>query len=425
MRIAIVYPSLRAVGGAENVVVWLAESLAQRGHHVFLFTREFSESVWGPVWSRPYTVCILDFKKQRSTLKTNRNAGIALHRALSLSLYEFDVINPHSYPASLWVYYAKQQNRNFPGVLLYLHNLTRNFYEKLIDIHYRRLSGISSIWNRYRPKKLLRQMRQSIFNYRGLDKAAVLSCDKVLANSKYAAELASKIYNVEVLPCPLGVKLRGVSMPFDRRTSESEQHDGVFSIVTVARMERQKNIDTILTAIRLLKERNALPQRFRYILAGSGPHLENLMKRSRTLGIADIVTFVGSVPHEKVWKLYEDSAFLVHVPLDEPFGLVPLEAALLKKPSIVSNHGGPADIVVNGETGYQVDALNVEDIAEKIEGLIRHPERVLEMGSAAYRRVLEGMTWDDFVERFEKRTKEVYGLHPVTSDVTATCGSDR
>lgn len=396
-----IYPSLRAVGGAENVVVWLAESLVQRGHQVFLFTREFSEGVWGNMRERPYTVCLLDFKKRRSTLKTNRDAGLALQRALKLSLYEFDIVNPHSYPASLWVYYARQQNERFPKTLLYLHNLTRNFYEKLIDIHYRRLKGFGNFWNRYRPKKILRAMRQAVFDYRGLDKAAVLSCDRVLANSRYAAALATRIYGVEVLPCPLGVSPERSARMLSGAACETEQQHSTISIVTVARMEVQKNIETILQALKLLKNRNVLPGNVCYTLAGSGPHLDYLMKKCRGLGLADFVQFVGALPHEAVWRLYADSAFLVHIPLDEPLGLVPLEAALMKKPSIVSDHGGPADIVVNGETGYHVDALDSEDVARKIEHLLAHPDLAKALGEAAYKRVTENMTWDIFVDKFD------------------------
>lgn len=423
MRIAIIYPSLRAVGGAENVVIWLAESLVERGHQVFLFTREFSETVWGLMRERPYAVCLLDYRKHWSTLKTNRAAGAALRRALDLSLYEFDVVNPHNYPASLWVYYARQQQERFPRVLLYLHNLTRNFYEKMIDTHLRKLPGLANRWYRHRPKKLLRSLRQSIYDYRGLDQAAVAACDRVLANSRYAAELASRIYGIEVLPCPLGVTLdrNGVSSAGVPRNDPDKER--ALSILTVARMERQKNIETVLQAIRLLRVRNVLPGGFRYILAGSGPQFEHLMKKSRKLGIADFVRFTGAVPHAEVWKLYEDAAFLVHVPLDEPFGLVPLEAALMQRPSIVSDHGGPADIVVNGETGYHVNALDAEDIASKMEHLLRHPDIARAMGAAAYERTVKSMTWDDFVDNYERYLNQMFvndrGGPPVMSAMDA------
>ncbi len=406
MRIAMVYPSLRSVGGAENVVIWLAESLVQRGHDVFLFTREFSEAVWGTKRERSYRVCLLDFKKRRSTLKTNRDAGRVLGRALSLSLYDFDVINPHNYPASLWVYYARQHQESFPGVLLYLHNLTRNFYEKLIDTHYRRLPGFGNIWNRYRPKKMFRSLRQYLFSYRRLDSAAVLSCEKVLTNSSYAAGLAKNIYGVAVQSCPLGVSLERYRRKIEDASCLAERgHNGYF-VLTVARIEVQKNIGTVLKAIKLLKEKKALPPGFQYIIAGGGPYLEYLKRKSRGIGIGDVVRFLGSVPHDSVWKLYAEADFIVHIPLDEPFGLVPLEAALLKKTSIVSNHGGPAEIVVDGVTGYHVDALDPMDVADKVEYFVKNPESSERMGFAAYQRVTDAMTWDGFMNAYERHLNE-------------------
>ena len=100
MKIAIVYPSLRAVGGAENVVIWLAESLVERGHSVVVFTREYSEDAWGRRADKTFAIHLLAFTQYRSTLKTNRMAGEELKAALSQ--YDFDIINPHNYPANLW-----------------------------------------------------------------------------------------------------------------------------------------------------------------------------------------------------------------------------------------------------------------------------------------------------------------------------------
>jgi glycosyltransferase involved in cell wall biosynthesis len=406
MNIAIIYPSMRAVGGAENVVMWLAESLVQRGHRVVLFTREFSEEVWGNMRERPYIVTLLDFKKHRSTLKTNRDAGIALGRALSLSLHDFDVINPHNYPASLWVYYAKTQRKEFPKVLLYLHNLTRNFYEDIIDVHLRQLPGLRNVWNRYRPKKIFRLLRQILFGYRLLDRVAMLGCDRVLANSSYTAELAKSIYGVDVQPCPLGIPLERFKDYIDEASHFAAGNGHKSSLLTVARVEIQKNFDTILKAVRILKERNGLPGGVQYTIAGGGPQLAYYKRKCQRMGLSDWIQFIGSVPHKDVWKLYAESDIVIHVPLDEPFGLVPVEAALLKKPSIVSSHGGPSEVVVDGVTGLHAEALNPEDIAEKIEKLLGQPENAKKMGEAAYSFATKNMTWDVFTREYEKWLRE-------------------
>jgi len=411
MKIAIVYPSLRAVGGAENVVIWLAESLAERGHHVSLFTREFSEEVWGTIRERPYSVCLLDFKKQRSTLKTNRAAGAALSKALKLSLNEFNVINPHNYPASLWVYYAKRQGQCFPKVLLFLHNLTRNFYEDIIDIHYRKLPGLMNLWERYRPKKLLRRLRQILFGYRKLDKAAVLSADKVLANSFYTAELAQSIYGINVQACPLGVSLKSFDLTSISKTSDQSDNGNQIMMLTVARIERQKNFDTILNALNKLKKMGSLPNGFQYKVAGNGPLLNYFRNKSHRMGLDIIVEFLGHVPHADLPKLYKESSFLLHIPLDEPFGLVPLEAALFKKPSIVSDHGGPVEIVHDGLTGLHTSALDADVVSEKILIFLREPDTVRKMGDFAHSRVLTEMTFDIFVERFVTSMQHTLALN--------------
>ncbi len=381
------------------MVIWLAESLVQRGHEVVLFTREFSEAAWGEIKSRPYKIHLLDFRKHRSTLKTNREAGVALQKALFA--YKFDIINPHNYPASLWVYYARQQQGEFPPVLMYMEEPPRNFYEKVTDQHFRRLPGLRNLWGRYRPKKLFRHFRQLFFGYRKLDKAAVLTCNKVLANSKYTASMASKIYNRDVIPCPLGIpterfhKLQLANLPVGNTQRQSP------FILTVARIELAKNFDTIVKAAKILKKKSILPRGFKYKIAGKGPYLDYFRKKCRRMGIDDIVEFLGFIPDEDLSTFYLNSLFFVYIALDDPFGLVPLEAALFRKPSIVSDHGGHLENVIEGMTGLHADALNPADVAEKIQCLLNQPEKVAKMGANAYSWVKENKTWTIFMDKFE------------------------
>jgi glycosyltransferase involved in cell wall biosynthesis len=396
MNIAIVYPSLRAVGGAENVIIWLAEGLSRK-HRVVLFTGEFSEATWGHIKERPYGVHILDFTKHRSTLRTNREAGAML--AAALSSYRFDVVHPHNYPASLWVYYAKQQTGAFPKTVLFLHNLTRTFYESVIDVHLKKLPGVRNVWNRYRPKKLFRALRQALFGYRKLDQAAVRDCDIVLANSSYTAELAGRIYRREVQTCTLGVSVERF-LPQQDASTKPVGNNGV-TLLTVTRIELQKNLDTLLSALKILKDQNRMPKGLLYKIAGNGPYLAYHKKKVQRMGLDGFVQLLGHVPPTELGKLYAEARFLVHIPLDEPFGLVPLEAALFKKPSIVSDHAGPAITVLNGITGIHVDALDPQKIAEAIAELLGQPEKVTRMGEAAFSWVCENMTWNIFLDKLE------------------------
>lgn len=405
MKIAIVYPSLRTVGGAENVVVWLAESLVERGHSVIVFTRAYSEDVWGNRADRTFAIHLLAFKQYRSTFKTNRMAGAELKEAFKQ--YEFDIINPHNYPANLWVYYAKHGERTFPKVLLYMEEPPRNFYERITDRHVRKIPGLRSIWSKYRPKKMLRNLRQSLFGYRRLDREAVHQCDRVLANSNYTAAVAREIYGTDIIACPLGIPVERFSRIDQTNTNCEAKGTNVTSFaLTVARIERAKNFDTILKAARLLKNSGQVPSGFRYKIAGKGPYLKHFRKKCRSAKLDDMVEFLGFVPDEEMQRLLKETLFLVHIPLDEPFGLVPLEAALFRRPSIVSNHGGPSETVVNGFTGLHVDALDPRDVAEKMASLLNQPVQARAIGEAAYLWLMKNMTWDVFMNNFENHLRE-------------------
>ncbi len=404
MDVAIVTQSLRAVGGAENVVTWLAGGLAGKGHAVTVFTRDFSESVWGEEADRSYAVHLLGAgrKGPSSTWKANREAGKAL--AAALSLRPFDVVNAHNYPASLWVHYARAGGAKLPPTVLFLHNLPGYFYEEVTAPHIRKLPGLRNVWNRCRPKRVLRKLRQRLLGYREMDRASVRSFDKVLANSHYTAAVAREIYAREVEPCVLGV--RPLPPPGTAGSAGSEAdaaQENLPVVLAVARIERQKNFDTLLAAIRILKAGgSAAGKGFRFVVAGGGPLLEQYRARSRRLRIDDVITFLGSVPHEKLRDLYGNASFLVHIPLDEPFGLVPLEAALCGKASVVSGHGGPAEVVVDGVTGAHVDALDPAAVAGKIGYLLDHPEMAARMGESARSRAAAEYSWDRFVDAFER-----------------------
>jgi len=70
----------------------------------------------------------------------------------------------------------------------------------------------------------------------------------------------------------------------------------------------------------------------------------------------------------------------------ESFGLVALEAMLAKKPVIASNHGGVAEIVVPGKTGFLVEPGNEKEFADAILQLLNNKDLVIQYGEQGYSR---------------------------------------
>ncbi|MBP7055544.1 MAG: glycosyltransferase family 4 protein [Candidatus Omnitrophica bacterium] len=70
----------------------------------------------------------------------------------------------------------------------------------------------------------------------------------------------------------------------------------------------------------------------------------------------------------------------------EGFGLTCIEAMALSKPVIATRVPGPADIVVDGQTGFLVPPGDVKAMADKIVYLLDHPDVAKKMGEAGRER---------------------------------------
>ena len=68
------------------------------------------------------------------------------------------------------------------------------------------------------------------------------------------------------------------------------------------------------------------------------------------------VLFLLSIPTAFKDTLLEQSKLLLYTPINEHFGIVPVEAMRVGLPVLASNTGGPLETIVEGETGWLRDA---------------------------------------------------------------------
>jgi len=71
----------------------------------------------------------------------------------------------------------------------------------------------------------------------------------------------------------------------------------------------------------------------------------------------------------------------------DPFNRTNIEAMACKKPVVGTCFGGTPEIVKDGVTGYIVNPLNIELMAQKITDLLKNPEKAQQFGELGYERV--------------------------------------
>ncbi len=220
------------------------------------------------------------------------------------------------------------------------------------------------------------------------------SMDRVLAPSRFYREqlLARRFSPEKVSVLPRGVDT-AVFHPGRRDPLFWKRFglDGEFKFLFVGRLSKEKNVETLLKAFALVLKRRPGA---RLVLVGEGPHLDVL----RRFAARPEVAFVGHLGGEHLAAAFASADVFVFPSVTDTFGNVVLEAQACGLPAIVSQQGGPAEIISDGHSGLAVDVRSPERLAEAMLRLHDEPETRRRFGEAAVLRAREN-GWDSVLRQ--------------------------
>ena len=172
--------------------------------------------------------------------------------------------------------------------------------------------------------------------------------------------------------------------------------DGGPWMLTVARLEWHKGIDTVIKAMRGVR---AAHPTARYAVAGVGPRRPQLEQLVAELGLGDAVQFLGFVADDELPALYNAVDLYVgasryHELLAEGFGISLVEASASGIAVVGGRSGGVPDAVRDAETGILVDPEDPAAVAAGINRLLDDEALRRRMGAAGRRAVESYYNWD-------------------------------
>jgi glycosyltransferase involved in cell wall biosynthesis len=147
------------------------------------------------------------------------------------------------------------------------------------------------------------------------------------------------------------------------------------------------------------KELSATRNDFHILIVGGGAATEVLSKQVAELGIGDVVTFTGRVPHadvERYYSLVDIAPFpRLALPVCEMVSpLKPFEAMAMEKACVVSSVDALTEIVQDGVTGRVFEKNSVADLARVLAELLDNPSQIRHYGITSRKWVEENRTWE-------------------------------
>lgn len=304
-------------------------------------------------------VSVLVLKKLDSPLEQRmRQCGIPLLTTTADRIYSprqisalggtfrsFDIVHTHLFPAQLWTAAARPRNAA-PALITTEHNTENN-----------------------RRKTWLRP----------LDRFMYSRFDHIVCNSEATrVRLQEWIPDVKTEASVIqnGISLRRISAARPIPKKDLVGRDDVPILVSVARLQPQKDHATLLKALPKLEKPAHL------LLVGDGELKPSLEKLATGLGIVERVHFLGR--RADVPDLLRSADLFVHSTHSDGFCIAALEAMAAGLPVVASRVAGLSDVVA--EAGMLVAPQDPRSLAAAVDSLLMSTEKRTILSQAGLRR---------------------------------------
>lgn len=173
----------------------------------------------------------------------------------------------------------------------------------------------------------------------------------------------------------------------------------VFRFITCGTIEKRKGIDVLLNAF--LRLNKSLLPKWELYIAGF------LIETDKYFNFYKEVTkdypnihWCGIVKGDKKWELFRSCDVFLVPSLDESCSRVVLEAAMLKKPTVISKNVG-ATYILENNAGFICETGNVKALKETLEDIIANKFDLSSMGERAHQNYLNTSTKEIYVKNFK------------------------
>ena len=274
-----------------------------------------------------------------------------------------------------------------------IHRIIKSGFDfDLIDAHYFYPDGVAAtILGRWFRKPVVITARGTDINlipdYPFPRKMIVQASRRSAANITVSKALQDRMISLGISEKKITVLRNGVDFdlfnPVNKIEAQKKLNINGKILLSVGNLVPEKGHELTIGAL------PGIPEVHLYIL-GEGIMLQHLKDMASTLGVADRVHFVGSVPQEKLKYFYSAADALLLMSVREGMPNVVLESIACGTPVIATRTGGIPEVVRESDTGILLKERSSEALVDAVNKLfVSYPDR------EAICRYARQFSWDE------------------------------
>jgi len=195
---------------------------------------------------------------------------------------------------------------------------------------------------------------------------------------------------------PNGLNIEWQNLKFDRAKTRFRygMRDDAVVVLFLARMVASKRPQDVVRAVARVHKNTE--DEIHFVFAGHGPERAACEELAKNLGVDDIVSFLGAVPHDDVPAVMSASDVFVTTSNLTNMAIPTCEALICGVPVVAYDVGDTSKVVVPDQTGVLVEDGNYNRLADTLAALVNEPKKRARFGQNARKFAREHFTgWDD------------------------------
>ncbi|XP_022901038.2 alpha-1,3/1,6-mannosyltransferase ALG2-like [Onthophagus taurus] len=394
LKVAFFHPDL-GIGGAERLVLDLAIALSDQGMEVSFITNHFNKNhAFEELKADKYPVTVIGDWIPRSIFGYFQ-ALCAYIRMMYLAL--------------IYVIFFKYVDESdafivdqIPMAVPFLKKFTNK--RVIYYCHHPDLLGST-------PGGVLKRLYRKPIDF--IERKGTEMSDVILVNSNYTSEVFHRTFSGVkkdlkiVYPTISNLFLNNLKKIKKKSIQElndllkTNMVDNSTLFLSINRFHPAKKLELSIEGLYNLKKNTQKP--FHLIIAGGYDpnstinkiYFNKLMELTQKLRLESNITFLKSPSDDLKSKLLVSCDCLLYTPINEHFGIVPLEAMAAGKVVIACNSGGPKETVENNVTGYLCEATD-EGFSGAMLKVLGDDAKRTEMGREGLNRLQKKFGWEKF-----------------------------